>query len=185
MALCNTFETITNTNWIYPLGDLQYVIDNTLIPLTATADTLYFNSYADMADFYDQVWERTAIAQPNGNQGYSLGVGTILLDLQDQLYFNIGNNLVVMWRLVKQLTDQSTLPSGGDSPNGTTGYLTILEDWPLEERPYYYDPVLYQNGEQIECPEETFGFSQEAVELINARHGSIANFLRLRNLGMI
>lgn len=152
MALCNTFVTTTNTNWIYPIADLQYAIDNTSIPLTATSTELLFQTVSAAADFYDEVFVRTATTQPIGNQGYSLGVGTTALDLQDQISFKVGNDLYVLWRLVQQLTDQTTLSSGGDSPNGTIGYLTIHEDWPVGGRPQYYDPVQYAPGPQIECP---------------------------------
>jgi hypothetical protein len=189
MALCNTFITTTNTNWIYPIADLQYAIDNTSIPLTATPTELFFQSVSAAADFYDEVYVRTSVTQPIMNEGYTLGVGTTALDLQDQLSFKVGNNLYVLWRLVQQLTDQATLPFGvgGNSPNGTIGYLTILEDWPVNGRPQYYDPVIYTNGPQIECPQtqNTFGLPAATVALITSRFGSVANFLRLRNQGQV
>jgi hypothetical protein len=190
MALCNTFRTITNTNWLYPIADLQYAIDNTSIPLTATPTELFFQSVSAAADFYDEVYLRTATTQPTGtNVGYSLGVGTTALDLQDQISFKVDNDLYVLWRLVQQLTDQTTLPPGvgGNSPNGTIGYLTIYESWPENERPNYYDPVQYAPGPQIECPQtqNTFGLPADTVALITSRFGSVANFLRLRNQGQI
>jgi hypothetical protein len=160
MALCNTFITTTDTNWIYPIADLQYVINNTSIPLTATPTSigtdLFFRSVSAAANFYDEVYTRTSVTQPSGNQGYTLGVGTTALDLQDQISFKVGNDLYVIWRLVQQLTDQATLPPGigGDSPNGTIGYLTVLDSWPENEneRPVYHDPVQAIIGPQIECP---------------------------------
>jgi hypothetical protein len=184
MALCNTFQTITNTNWIYPPGDLQYTINNTLIPLTATGDTLLFESVSAMADFYDEVYVRTATQQPSGNEGFSLGVGTSLLDLQNQISFKVNNDLYVLWRLTQQLTNQSTLSAGGDSPNGTIGYLTILEDWPVNERPEYYDPVLYAPGPQIPCP------GSDPVAERNAKYATLteagsARFRRLFALGYV
>jgi uncharacterized delta-60 repeat protein len=97
-----------------------------------------------MANLYDEIFTRTAITQPIGNEGYSLGVGTILLDLTNELYFKLSGSdeLIVTWRLTEQLTDQSTLPVSGDSPTGTVGYLTRFENWPIGQRPAYYDPVL-------------------------------------------
>jgi hypothetical protein len=105
---------------------------------------LYLDNITDMANLYDEIFTRTAITQPIGNEGYSLGVGTILLDLTNELYFKLSgsNELIVTWRLTEQLTDQSTLPVSGDSPTGTVGYLTRFENWPIGQRPAYYDPVL-------------------------------------------
>jgi hypothetical protein len=191
MALCNTFITTTDTNWIYPIADLQYVINNTSIPLTATPTELFFQSVSAAANFYDQVYLRTSVTQPIMNEGYTLGVGTTALDLQDQLSFKVGNNLYVLWRLVQQLTDQATFPPGvgGNSPNGTIGYLTIVESWPVNvnERPVYRDPVQYAPGPQIECPQtqNTFGLPADTVALVTSRFGSVANFLRLRNQGQV
>jgi len=186
MALCNTFVTTTNTNWIYPIADLQYVIDNTSIPLTATSTELFFQSVSAMADFYDEVYTRTSVTQPIGNQGYTLGVGTTALDLQDQISFKVDNDLYVIWRLVQQLTDQATLPPGigGDSPNGTIGYLTVLDSWPENERPDYHDPVQAIIGPQIPCP------VSDPVAKRNAKYATLteagsARFRRLFSLGYV
>jgi hypothetical protein len=120
------------------------VLSSTTIPYILSGDTLYLDNITDMGNLYDEIFTRTAITQPIGNQGYSLGVGTILLDLTNELYFKLSGSdeLIVTWRLTEQLTDQSTLPVSGDSPTGTVGYLTRFENWPIGQRPEYYDPVL-------------------------------------------
>lgn len=143
-----SYQTITDTVWIYPPADVEYALLNTSIPYTQVGNTLYFDNITDMGDVYDEIFLRTEVTQPNGNTGYSLGVGTILLDLYTELYFklNITDELIVTWRLTNQLTNQNSLPVGGNSPQGTTGYLTTYEDWPVGQRPQYYDPVLITTG---------------------------------------
>ncbi len=142
-----SFQTITNTNWLYPPSDIDIALLNTTTPFTQVDNVLYFESIADMGTVYDEIFEQTAISQPIDNQGYSLGVGTILLDLYTELFFKLDTEeLIVTWRLTKQLTNQADLPTPGESPDGTIGYLTVYENWPVEQRPEYYDPVLNQPG---------------------------------------
>jgi hypothetical protein len=144
----STFLTITNTNWLYPPSDLETALSLTTIPYTGIGDSLYFSSITDMGNFYDEVFQQTAISQPVGNQGYSLGVGTELQNLVTPLFWKLldTDEVIVMWILTQQLTEQSTLPSPGDSPNGTIGYLTRYENWPVNDRPQFYDPVLSEVG---------------------------------------
>jgi hypothetical protein len=101
-----------------------------------------------MGTVYDEVFAQTAISQPLGNQGYSLGVGTELQNYYTLLYWKLSptDELIVTWNLTQQLTDQSTLPTPGESPNGTIGYLTRYENWPINQRPQFYDPVLSVEG---------------------------------------
>jgi hypothetical protein len=144
----STFLTITNTNWLYPPSDLETALSATTIPYTGIGDSLYFSNITDMGNFYDEVFQQTAISQPVGNQGYSLGVGTELQNLVTPLFWKLSDTdeVIVMWILTQQLTDQSTLPNPGDSPNGTIGYLTRYENWPVNDRPQFYDPVLSEVG---------------------------------------
>lgn len=149
-----TFVTITNTMWLYPQADIDYVLANTSVPVTFVANKFYFNNRADMKTFYDELYVRTEVTQPVGNEGYSLGVGTVLLDLTNELMFVLidTNEIVVFWRLVRQLTDQSTLDPGGNSPIETIGYITVEESWPTNDRPAYYDPAYVTNGDNICIP---------------------------------
>jgi len=145
-----TFQTISNTNWIYPPSDVDYALQNSSITFTKAGNVLYFPTISDMRTMYDEIFLRTSVTQPIGNVGYSLGVGTVLLDLYETLEFRLDNDeLIVIWNLTKQLTDQNDLTVGGDSPVGTIGYLTVYEAWPVGERPTYYDPVLNQPGPVI------------------------------------
>lgn len=125
-----SFVTITNTVWLYPIADTEYALTGTTYSYTRNGNTLTFADQNTLIAVYLEIFNRTAVTQPIGNVGYTLGVGTKLKDLSDELYFKINDTLMVTWRLVEQITNQSDLPVGGDSPNGTIGYVTVLENWP-------------------------------------------------------
>ena len=75
-----------------------------------------------------EIIDRTAITQPVGNTGYSLGAGTQLEDMGNEIIWQIqGGQEVIKWRLMRQLTPQlpaTVIPTPGNSPNGTIGYGT-------------------------------------------------------------
>lgn len=128
-----------DTNWIYPKVDLQYVIDTApglspSIPFTYTGNVLSFPTLNDLVLFYSEVYLRTEVSQPVGNVGFSLGVGTVMnAKMNDKIIWKLDSGItVVEWVLMYQITSQSTLPSGGNSPDGTVGYGTIYCDWNLD-----------------------------------------------------
>jgi len=124
------FITITDTMWLYPIADTEYALTGTTYSYTRNENTLTFNDQDSLIAVYLEIFNRTAVTQPLGsNIGYSLGVGTILRDLKQELYFKINDQLMVTWRLVEQITSQADVNVGGDSPDGTIGYVTILENW--------------------------------------------------------
>ena len=77
---------------------------------------------------------RTEVSQPIGNPGFSVGVGTVVrAKMNDKIIWKLDSGItVVEWVLMHQITSQSTLPSGGNSPDGTVGYGTIYCDWNLD-----------------------------------------------------
>jgi hypothetical protein len=83
---------------------------------------------ADLIGVYTDIYNRTTITQPIGNLGFTLGVGTLLEDMGKELRFRLEDGLVVIvWRLVKQLTPQSpatVILVPGNSPNETVGFVT-------------------------------------------------------------
>jgi hypothetical protein len=128
----NYFITATNTFWLYPAANINSVLSTTTY--TQIGNRLIFATKTDLNTFYDNVFNSTAVSQPVGNQGYSLGVGTIVKDLQTELNLELANGqLMVKWRLVQQITNQSSLPSGGNSPNNTVGYATIISNWSAQD----------------------------------------------------
>jgi hypothetical protein len=52
---------------------------------------------------------------------------------------------MVTWRLVKQITPQSEVAVGGNSPDGTIGYVVIYCDWDENgsQDPTNLDPADY------------------------------------------
>jgi hypothetical protein len=124
------FITITNTMWLYPIADTEYALTGTTYSYTRNGNEIICQDEETLIQIYLEIFNRTAVTQPLGtNIGYSLGVGTILRDLKQELYFKINDQLMVTWRLVEQITSQEDIPVGGDSPDGTIGYVTVLENW--------------------------------------------------------
>lgn len=131
------FISIVDTIWLYPQIDLDYVTGiapGLTISFTKSENTYTFETFLDLTNFYDQLFISTEVNQPIGNVGYSLGVGTITRARRNQkLYFRLESGItVVEFHLMTQITDQSDLPSGGDSPNGTIGWGLTYCDWNLD-----------------------------------------------------
>ena len=127
------YITIINTAWIYPLPDLEYTITNTSVPFTREGKDFIFDNIEDLVDFYNYLYGRTSVTQPLGNPGYSLGVGTILQGTNDRIILRLSTGeKVVEFVLMEQLSKQSELPSGGNSPDGTIGYGSIYNDYDLD-----------------------------------------------------
>lgn len=127
------YRTIINTIWIYPKSDLQIAIQNTSVQFTIDNNNFIFSNLNDLIDFYGEVYNRTTISQPIGNQGFSLGVGTILQGTRDRIFWRLSSGIIVIeWLLMNQITNQSDLPSGGNSPDGTVGYGVIYNDYDLD-----------------------------------------------------
>lgn len=127
------WKTVIDTVWIYPVDDLNSAISAFQAgenPLVQSGDRLIFTDIEHLYSFYSSVYEATAVSQPVGNVGYSLGVGTVLEDLGVTIHFDLESGLrVASWRLVRQITSQADVLVGGDSPDGTIGFLTIYSDW--------------------------------------------------------
>lgn len=136
------FITITNTTWLYPIIDIENGLAGTTYSYTRNGNDIICQDQETLIGVYLDIFEASAVSQPIGNVGYSLGVGTILRDLKDEIYLKINDQLMVTWRLVEQITNQSDLPAGGNSPTGTIGYVTILENWPDPLPNSYLDLAL-------------------------------------------
>jgi hypothetical protein len=62
-----------------------------------------------------------------------LGVGTILQGTNDRIALRLATGQkVVEWVLMTQISKQSELPVGGNSPDGTVGYGLIYNDYDLD-----------------------------------------------------
>jgi hypothetical protein len=124
------FLTIYNTVWLYPTADITAALATTTYSYTFNGDVITCPDMANLIGVYGDIFAQTAISQPVGtNPGFTLGVGTFLVDLGDELRFALeGGEVVIVWRLVKQISPQTTPPIAvpGNSPNGTIGYVTTF-----------------------------------------------------------
>lgn len=111
------------------MSDIQAALSATTIPYTFDGTILSTDSLADLILLYTEIFNQTAISQPVGNTGFSLGAGSQLEDMGNEIVWQIKGGLeVIKWRLMRQLTPQlpaTVIPSPGNSPNGTIGYGTV------------------------------------------------------------
>jgi hypothetical protein len=125
--------TYYNTAYLYPHVNVDPVISQYkgLSPSLVQQDNaLIFGNLTHLYEFFEDCYLSTADSQPVGNAGYSLGVGTRLKDLGETLHLDLSSGLrIITWRLVEQLTNQTSIPVGGDSPNRTIGFIPIYSDW--------------------------------------------------------
>jgi hypothetical protein len=167
----NGYEgTPYNTAWIYPQLDLDTTVSNinsnnllgtqsfgySEINFTKVDDYNYtFPTLNDAINFYLEMVTQTSVTQPSGNSGFSLGVGTILRSRRNpKLVFKLESGItIVEFLLMTQITSQSTLPSGGNSPDGTIGWGPVYLDWnadgvadlPTDAIPNeYLDPLRFK-----------------------------------------
>lgn len=139
-----------NTAWIYPQTDVDQAVENmnadillgppqvekglTYSSVSFTREdnyTFVFPTLSDVINFYTEMYFQSAVSQPVGNAGYSLGVGTILQSRRGpNIVFKLVSGIeIVKMTLMTQITNQSDLPSGGNSPNGTVGWGSTYLDW--------------------------------------------------------
>ena len=136
----------TDTVWLYPQADLDthistYIVSgNTYqsapglspsVTFTRNGNVFSFATVAEIVTFFGGVYLVTEVSQPVGNLGFSCGVGTrTRARRQDRLILQLNSGIkIVEWALMTQLTSQSSLPAGGNSPDGTVGWSNIYCDW--------------------------------------------------------
>jgi hypothetical protein len=143
-----TYVTVINTTWLYPEINITRALATTTFKHTYDGDFITCPDIASIAGVYDAIWNSTAVSQPVGNEGYSLGVGTLLEDQGKELRFRLtSGQVIIVWRLVKQLTPQSVAlipPYPGNSPNETIGYITTFLSYgraALSPNPDTFDDV--------------------------------------------
>lgn len=126
----SNFISVVNTAWLYPEADVKSDLATTTYKHTFDGDFISCPTLNDIIGLYTDIYAKTTISQPIGNEGYSIGVGTLLEDMGQELRFRLsGGEVVVIWRLVKQLTPQkpsTVLNNPGNSPNNTIGYTTTF-----------------------------------------------------------
>jgi hypothetical protein len=123
------WKTATDTAYLYPKSDLADALALTNVEYTKEGNRYIFANLVELDLFYYDVWYRTSISQPVNNKSYSLAVNTELRGSFDQVHLDLANGTrIITWQLMTQLTSQSSLPVGGDSPDGTIGYGAVYSD---------------------------------------------------------
>lgn len=124
------FITVGSTAWLYPISDIKIALAKTTYTYTYDGDFIICPNMTSLIGVYTDIFNQTAITAPSANPGFSLGVGTLLEDMGKEIRFKLTNGeVVVTWRLVKQLTPQqpaTVIPVPGNSPNLTVGYTTTF-----------------------------------------------------------
>ena len=142
----NLFITYETTVWLYPQSDIDAALATTTYPHVYDGDSITFPDMTSLAGAYFDIYSQTALSNPGGsNPGYTVGVGTLLQDMGRELRLSLtGGKVVVVWRLVKQLTPQRNPPLAtgvfGQSPDNTVGFVpTFLS---FGRVPLIYNDIL-------------------------------------------
>jgi hypothetical protein len=118
-------RTIINTAWLYPQANIDATLATTTQAVIYDGGSTITGPVDAIRQFADELFINTVTEVPP--QGFNIGVGTLLEDLGKELTFCLPDGSVYLtWRLVLQLTDQGSLPSGGGSPVGTVGFLPVF-----------------------------------------------------------
>jgi len=119
--------------WLYPIADIEAALATTTYEYTFDGTNIVCPDYANLSGVYYDIYVQTTISQPIGNDGFSLGVRTMLEDMGQEIFFKIGSMTWVHWRNVRQLTPQSIsyIPNPGNSPPDTIGYIPVFVSYGL------------------------------------------------------
>ena len=140
------FRSVINTIWLYPIVDVEKGLAATTAPYTFDGTNIVCPDLNSIYQIYSDIYEQSAIDQPIGNAGYSVGVGSLLQDMGKELqYVLTSGEVVIKMRLMKLLTPQlpeTVIDSPGNAPIGTIGFVTVFisagVDAPAEttDKPY-------------------------------------------------
>jgi hypothetical protein len=123
------YRTIVNTMWLYPMVDIEIAMKSTTYKYTFDGTNIVCPDMTNLLGLYTDIYEQTSESQPVGNRGYTLGVGTIVQNFGKAIYWQLpGGQVIIKWRLVKQLTPQTTdyIPAPGNSVDDTVGFITVF-----------------------------------------------------------
>lgn len=144
--------TVTDTAFLYPIQDIEAAIAATEIEFERIGNRFVFATLQDLIDFYYEVYLQTAQSQPDGNTGYTMGVGTRLTGSSDEIFLDLQTGVrVIVWQLMTMLTPQWELPAGGSAPDGARGYGAVYCDLNADGVPgtidepgnLYIDPLRF------------------------------------------
>ena len=131
--------------WLYPIADIKAALATTTYQYTFDGTNLVCPDYANLRGIYYDIFAQTAVSQPLGsNPGYSLGVGTALEDMGEEIFLKVGLQTWIHWRNVRQLTPQrvANIPVPGDSPADTIGYIPVFVSYGANNP----DPIVFDRA---------------------------------------
>jgi hypothetical protein len=117
------------TTYLYPKSDIAKAFAATSFPFTFDGTVVVCPTMDALIGLYNDVFSQTVLSQPTGNTGFSCNNRTMLEDLGDTMEWKLASGeLVIRWRLVRQLTPQVNPPltTPGNSPVGTIGFVTVF-----------------------------------------------------------
>jgi hypothetical protein len=124
------YKTFYNTVWIYPMADIERGMKATTAKFTFDGTNIVCPDMANLKELYYQIYYQTTLSCPAvSNPGYTVGVGTLLQNFGKALYWQLpGGQVIIKWRLVKQLTPQTTdyVPTPGSATDDTVGFTTVF-----------------------------------------------------------
>ncbi len=129
MSRLKGYRTIRDTVYLYPESDIQRALAITTYKYTDNGTIIMCPTITDFLGIYQDIVNQTAVSQPVGNVGFSLGVGTILEDLRKERQFCLTTGeVLVRWNLVRQISPQTTPPiaTPGNSIDNTVGFVTTF-----------------------------------------------------------
>jgi hypothetical protein len=122
-----------STVYLYPKEEIDQALSVTPFPYTFDGTNIVCPTINDLKEIYYAIWFRTKLASPDPNNpdagGYTCNNGTLLQDMGEDMQFMLPDGeVVIKWRLVKQISPQTTPPvsTPGLSPVGTVGFVTTF-----------------------------------------------------------
>ncbi len=122
-----------STTYLYPKENISRALAVTPFPYTFDGTNIVCPTINDLKEVYYAIWYQSSLSNPDPNNpnggGYSCNAGTLLQDMGEDMQFMLPNGeVIVRWRLVKQISPQTTPPVSqpGLSPVGTVGFTTTF-----------------------------------------------------------
>ncbi len=130
-----------STTYLYTEQNVHDALATTSFPYTFDGTNLVFPTMSALKEVFYAIWDKSNLSNPGG--GYTCNKGTLFEDLGKEIHFKLATGqLVVKWRLVRQITPQVQPPleSPGLSPVGTIGYTVTYSSYGINPERGEIDP---------------------------------------------
>lgn len=143
------FRVTRDTAWLYPMAQIQAAFATTTYKYTFDGSNIVCPDMENLIGLMSDIFAQTVLVQPAGNQGFSLGRGTLLQDYNQEIDWKLSTGtLVFKWRLAKLLTPQTTeyIPVPGNSLPDVIGYVVTISNYPRFYNQTLDDVVVVRLG---------------------------------------